>query len=183
MKRFMSNKLIALFTVLSFSPAVAAKKAKKPVAAAPVVAQQNEAAARAALEQFLKPGADVKALTETLRPTPNDFFTVFDPTVAQKAQSYYATLWTKDATVTLKPGATELKLFHATTDELLTAAPSSQKFPLGWRTVAKSLKKGLVFYSWKFAAPGDDKAAQLYDGLVSVNGHWAWFPKIWNAIK
>jgi hypothetical protein len=182
MKRIMSNKLIVLFTVMSLSPAVAAKKAKKPAAAAPVVAQQGEAAARAALEQFLKPGADVKALAETLRPTPNDLVVIFDPTVAQKAQSYYATLWTKDATVTLKPGATELKLNHATTDELLTAAPSSQKFPLGWRSVAKVLKKGLVFYSWQFAAPGEEKAP-LYDGLVSVNGHWVWLPKIWNAIK
>lgn len=175
------KNIAALFAALALAapaPVQAKKKAPEPKAAAP----KTEAEARAMLEQFTRPGTDVKALAETLRPQPNDYVAVFDPTVIAKAQSYYASLWTKDATVTLKPDQTDLKLFHATTDELLAGAPPSQKFPLGWRNSAKVVKKGLVFYSWKFAAPGDDKA-QLYDGLVSVNGHWAWFPKIWNAIK
>jgi hypothetical protein len=175
------NKTFAiLLAVAALSPAYA-KKAKK-AAGKPVAAAQSEADARTMLEQFSKPGADIKALTEALRPTPEDMAAVYDPTVISKAQSYYSTLWSKDATVTLKADQTDLKLFHATTDELLTGAPPSQKFPLGWRNTAKVLKKGLTFYSWKWAAPGDDKA-QLYDGLVSVNGHWAWFPKIWNSIK
>jgi len=177
----MSNSLKIAVLALALAAPASAKKPKKP-AAPPAAAQQTEAQARAVLEQFTKPGADAKALAETLRPTAADFAAVFDPSVAQKASSYYSSLWSKDATVTITPLETDIKLFHATTDELLAAAPPSEKFPLGWRTAAKSVKKGLVFYSWKFAAPGEEKAP-LYDGLVSVNGHWVWFPKIWNAVK
>jgi hypothetical protein len=176
----MKNIIAVALVLVAFAPAHA-KKAKKP-AGKPAVAAQSEAEARAMLEQFSKPGANIQGLTEALRPTPDDVAAVFDPTVVSKVQSYYATLWTKDATVTLKPDQTDLKLFHATTDELLSGAPPSQKFPLGWRNAAKLVKKGLTFYSWKWAAPGDEKAP-LYDGLVSVNGHWAYFPKIWNTVK
>jgi len=176
----MKNIIAVALVLVAFAPAASCPPSQ--MRAPSCGAALSEAEARAMLEQFSKPGADIKGLTEALRPTPDDVAAVFDPTVISKVQSYYATLWTKDATVTLKPDQTDLKLFHATTDELLTGAPPSQKFPLGWRNAAKSVKKGLTFYSWKWAAPGDEKAP-LYDGLVSVNGHWAYFPKIWNTVK
>jgi hypothetical protein len=35
---------------------------------------------------------------------------------------------------------------------------------------------------WKFVKPGET-IGMAYDGLVFVNGHWAWFPKAWHALR
>jgi hypothetical protein len=173
---------VALFVIIGSNGFAAAKKlAPKPKKAAPAAtAELSEDQLRAALEAFQKPGVDAKALTEQFRPTHEDFLAVFDPAAASKAEAFFASTWSREQ-ITAKPDETDLKLHHATTDELLAGAPPSNEFPLGWRTTAKWLKKGLTFYAWRFAKPGDK--GTLFDGIVAVNGHFAWFPKIWNAVK
>ena len=39
----------------------------------------------------------------------------------------------------------------------------------------------MTWWRWKFTKPGED-LGMAYDGLVFVNGHWAWFPKPYRAI-
>jgi hypothetical protein len=173
---------VAVILTACTAGAVRAKKKTKPgepPVAAPI--QVPEGQIRQTLTELAQPGTDPKAV-EALRPQHADFVAVFDPLTVAKVESYYTTVWSKDAVIAPKPDQTELRLYHATTDELLTGAPASKMFPLGWRTAAKSVKKGLVFFSWKYAKPGEE-AGTLYDGLISVNGHWVWFPKIWNAVK
>ena len=45
-------------------------------------------------------------------------------------------------------------------------------------TTSSREKPGLTVYRWKYTKPGEP-LGMAYDGLIYVNGHWAWFPKPW----
>ncbi len=161
-------------------PGLAKKKPAKPKAPAVKVGSEDEA--RSLLEELQKPGADAKALTARLRPTHEDYLAVFEGDSAAKAEGGYTPAWDKgDLVITLKPDQSDLKLFHATSDELKAGGAAAQKFPGGYKQIAPMLKKGLVFYSFKFVRPGEELGL-AYDGLVSVNGHWTIFPKPWRYV-
>jgi len=131
---------------------------------------------RALLQKFLAPGADTAALTRTLEPAPGDYAAVFGADAA-KAQAYYAKMW-KDPKAEIRPnaGQTQLLLFGTTTD----LVSSDREFPGGYAKV--KLQKGLPIYRWKFVEPGKT-LGMAYDGLVFVNGHFAFFPKPWRALE
>lgn len=139
----------------------------------PAVASKGDlSAARALLEKFLAPGADYAALTQNLKPTSADYNAVFGPD-AVKAIVYYAKMW-RDPTAQIKPnaGQTQLLLFASTTD----IVSKDKDFPGGYARV--HLQKGFPIYRWKFVAPGKT-LGMAFDGLVFVNGHFAFFPKPW----
>ncbi|MBU0506276.1 hypothetical protein KJ708_09805 [bacterium] len=139
--------------------------------------------AKQLLEQFLKPGADYKTLTNSLRPTQADFDAFFKETAVQKAYQGYQPPWNAGAIVVKNnPGQTAVILTAATTDELKTATGNASAFPGGYAQVAPHLKSGVTVYRFKFVKPGET-LGMAYDGLVYLNNHWVIFPKSWRVLK
>ncbi len=55
----------------------------------------TEQGAKDLLATFVQPGADLKALTQSLRPKAEDYEKVFMPEIAKKMQTMYAEPWEK----------------------------------------------------------------------------------------
>jgi hypothetical protein len=141
-----------------------------------------DAEARKLLEDFVKPGADVAALSKALRPTTADLAAIFEADLAAKAETAYGPAWDAGKMVIgPKPGQTEVKLSSATSEELKSGAPASKEFPGGYAKVAGKLKPGIRVYRFKFVEPGKD-LGMAFDGLVNVNGHFVIVPKPWRLI-
>jgi len=143
----------------------------------------NEAAARALLQEFVKPGANVAELSKKLAPTKADYAAVFEGDAAAKAEAAYAPAWAGGQMVIAgKPDQTALLIFGSTTDELKAGTGNAKNFPGGYKTAAPQMKSGLTIYAFKFVAPGAT-LGMAFDGLVWVNGHFAIFPKPWRFLK
>lgn len=130
-------------------------------------------------------GKDHDAIVESLIPKDEDYAAVFEAAWADQAKTAYKEgLWNKAEKIEIKPkeGQTELLMWKATTEELRSGAGDAREFPGGYKMVADKLKPGVTWYRWKFCKPGET-LGMAYDGLVFVNGHWAWFPKPWYALK
>jgi len=142
----------------------------------------DEEGAKKLLGKFLDEDTDRLELTKALIPHEDDYEAVFkeDADAAKKA---YEKLFEKNADAKIGPnsGQTELKVFSATSEELKSGDGNADKFPGGYKKVAGKFKKGLTFYAWKFTKKGES-LGMAFDGLVHVNGHWAWFPKPWKAL-
>jgi hypothetical protein len=140
--------------------------------------------ASALLQEFLKPGADLVALTKKLQPTDKDYESVFKPEVAKKLAEMYSQPW-KDGLMVLAPktGQTELLLSSATSEELQKwTGNAKEQFPGGYERIGPSVADGFTFYRFKFVAPGA-KLGMAFDGLVHVNGHWRLFPKPYRVFE
>ena len=140
--------------------------------------------AKALLQEYLKPGADVAALTKKLQPTDKDYESVFKPERSKKLAEMYAQPW-KDGLIGIapKPGQTELLLFSATSEELQKwTGNAKQYFPGGYEKIGPSIADGFTFYRFKFVSPGE-KLGMAFDGLVHVNGHWRLFPKPYRVFE
>ena len=134
------------------------------------------------LLQFLQAGMDKEVLTKLLRPSTQDFKLVFSPEVAAKVEEAYRQPWEEGKIVIHgQPGETELLLGSATTEELQRQSGNAQYFPLGYAKAAPYFNGGLRIYYFKFVRPGDSKGF-AWDGLIYVNGHWAFFPQPWRVI-
>jgi len=145
----------------------------------------SEAGAKALLGAFLKPGANLGALSMQLKPTSADYSAVFSsPEVAKQAEQVYAGLWgmVEKHPIGPKAGQTELLLWSATTDELKAGTGNSDKFPGGYKRVAQHLKPGLTVYRWKFVKPGET-LGMAFDGLYNVGGRWVLMPKPWRIVR
>jgi len=143
----------------------------------------TEAQAKTLLEQFLKPGADVAALSQRLAPTRADYLAVFQGPAALKAQAGYSPVWERgQLIIQARPDQTQVLLTKATTDELKAGTGNAQAFPGGYKTVARLMKPKLTLYAFKFVKPGETMGL-AYDGLVWVNGHFTIFPKPWRFLK
>lgn len=125
---------------------------------------------------------DAAAMTKALKPTSADYKAVFVDAAAAKAESGYEKLWSDPkAVIGADKENTELLLSKATTEELQQGTGDASSFPGGYKRVADKFKPGLTVYRWKYVKPGE-KLGMAFDGLVYVNGHWAWFPKPWRAV-
>lgn len=161
--------------------------AAKP--AAPTPAKSNfpatEEGAKALLSQFLKPGADLAALSMQLKPTSADYRAVFAAEeMAKRAEQVYGGLWgmVSKRPIGPKPGQTELLLWSATTDELKAGTGNAGKFPGGYKRAAEHLKPGLTVYRWKFVEPGKT-LGMAFDGLYNIGGRWVLMPKPWRITR
>ncbi len=177
-------RILAIATIaaaLALSPPAEAGKGKgkgKGKAGAKAgKASGEEAEARAILEPFLKPGADLPGLSKQLRPSTADLAAIFEADLAGKADKIYGPAWDAGQLVLApKPGQTALLLASATSEELKAGAPPAKEFPGGWAKVTGQLKPGLRFWRFKFVEPGKD-LGMAFDGLVKVNGHFVIVPK------
>lgn len=143
----------------------------------------TEEGAKQLLTDIRAQGADAKAMTMALKPSADDYKAVFEADVADKMQKTYEGLWSDVKTVIgADPANTELLLSKATSDDIKAWTDQAKNdFPGGYQRVGPHLKPGFTFYRWKYAKPGET-LGMAYDGLVYVNGHWAWFPKPWRAL-
>jgi hypothetical protein len=138
--------------------------------------------AQALLGEFVKPGADLVALSKALRPTRADYEAVFTAELAAKAETVYGQAWDSGQMVVApKQGQTQVLIFSATSEELKSWTGGSAEFPGGWKNVGAQLKPGVRFYRFKFVVPGES-LGMAYDGLAFVNGRWRIFPKPWRLI-
>lgn len=116
-------------------------------------------------------------------PTDADYLAVFDESSVTGAREHYAKMWASMGSgIAPKDGQTEVILTSATTSDFRTATAKAREFPGGWKRVAPRLKEGVTWYRFKFVKP-KSLLGMAFDGLTFVNGHWAFFPKPWRAIK
>lgn len=133
------------------------------------------ASARTLLHKFVDPAADKAALTRELKPTSADYASVFGEN-ASAAQTYFDKMWSdKGLAISGNAGQTELIVFGSTTDAVVK---TPGQFPGGYAKA--KLKPGFPIYGFKFVEPGKT-SGMAFDGLVFVNGHFAFFPKPWKA--
>lgn len=148
-----------------------------------VILQGNEDGARALLEQFVASNADHLALTRSLRPTSNDYKTLFDAKAAAKIEAAQAKDWDSNrAVIKPKPGQTEIKVWGATGSDIAKGTGNAREFPADYKKVAKHLSPTVLFFRFKFVEPGKDTGT-AYDGLAFINGHWVIAPKPWRALE
>ena len=75
-----------------------------------------------------------------------------------------------------KDGQSELKLSAASTEDLQKGSGEAREFPGGYGKLAPKLAAGLTIYRFRFVQPGQSLGL-AFDGLVYINGHFAFFPK------
>ncbi len=149
------------------------------VEAKPVLGSASLEDARAFLQEFLKPGADLEGLTRQVVPQPGDYARVFEGELASKARQHYERMFADpNAKIGPKAGQTELVLFAATTEELRAGTGDALEFPGGYKRVADQLAPGVTWFRFKFVKPGE-RAGMAFDGLTFIDGRWAMFPKPW----
>jgi hypothetical protein len=139
--------------------------------------------AKALVAEFVKPNADLAALTKTLRPTRADYAAVFTSELAAKADAVYGPAWDSGQLVVApKPGQTQVMIMSATSEELKSWTGDAREFAGGWKDVSAQLKPGVTFYQFQFVEPGK-QFGMAYDGLAYVNGNWRIFPKPWRVAR
>lgn len=138
--------------------------------------------AKALLSEFLKPGADLKALSLQLRPTAADYDVAFNAPFSQKMREMYDPAWVAGVLVLApKPGQTELMVQGVPSTEVRQWTPRAAAIlPGGYRQIAAEVKDGRMIYAFKFVQPGE-QLGMAFDGLTFVNGHWCIFPKPYRA--
>ena len=115
-------------------------------------------------------------LARTLRPTLEDYRTIFIQPFADKAYRYYEPLWAgSELSITANPGATEVLVYPMSTDDVRRDG-GARHLPGGYSDIAKMLRPGLFIYSWNYVRPGAH-FGQSYDGLYFVNERWVFVPK------
>ncbi len=142
----------------------------------------SESSARALLSRFLEPGADRVALTRPLIASAEDIRAVYKEPLASRMIEVYRDKLPPNIAITPKPGQSELLIWWATTDDLIAGAPVAGHFPGGYKRAAEYMNPGFPIVRFKFVKPGET-AGMAYDGLIWVNGHWAWMPKPWRMIE
>ncbi|WP_329416523.1 hypothetical protein OG802_33220 [Streptomyces sp. NBC_00704] len=145
----------------------------------------DDKGARALVRKLGEDGGGT-ALVRSLRPTSDDYGALFQPDFAGRAETFYeGTLWgasPQPARPWAKRGETEVRMAKATTDDIRAWTPTARSnFPGGYEKVKDRFKAGLTVYVWDYTKPGAERGL-AYNGLVYVNGHWAFFPKPWYAL-
>lgn len=141
-------------------------------------------AALAVVRPFVKPGADLAALTKALQPTAADYAAVFEPAVVPKLEAFYAPLWSSgQAFIKPNEGQTNVLIeFVKSSDVRAWNEAANKVLPGGWRKMKGQIKDGHIIFRFHLVKPGED-AGMTYDGLMFVNGHWCIFPKAWRALE
>ncbi len=141
----------------------------------------SQAAARALLEQFMVPGADLVALTRPLIASAEDIRAVYKEPLASAMIEVYRDKLPPNIAIAPKPGQSEILIWHTRTDELMAGSDMLANFPGGYKRVSEFMNPGYPLVRFKFVAPGEE-LGMAYDGLFWVNGHWAWMPKPWRML-
>ena len=179
MKHLLSTATLAAailgLTCCDSKPAGAGSSAPQPAG--------NQAGAKELLSAFVKPGADLKALSAALKPDTADYKAVFAGDFAAKVQAAHATLWASNPELGPKEGQTEVLLDGVTSTDIKSwSANAADVLPGGYQGIKDKFNDDLIVYRFKFVKPGE-QTGMAFDGLVHVNGKWRIFPKPWRAAE
>lgn len=141
----------------------------------------TDGGARALLQQFFIAGADLAALTATLRPTPKDYRAVYKEPFASALEKTHSAMWKGRPAIRPKAGQTELLMFYTSTSDLIARKKALEVFPGGYKQVVPHMKPNIPIVRFKFVKPGE-RLGLAFDGLVYVNGRWLLMPKPYRAL-
>ncbi len=135
------------------------------------------------LARFLDPAlaAQSMLMARALQPLPEDYARVFAAGVADQARDGYSVLWENLPTWPVRPDQTRLVVSVARAEDFAEKNDRADLFPGGYQSVAPHLLPGRIWVCWEFISPGRD-AGVAFDGLVPLDGRWAWFPKPWKVL-
>jgi len=111
-------------------------------------------------------------------PRPEDYAAVFTEQVAAAMGEHFRKLWAMKPAITVKEGQSDLRLWTTRSEEIDAAS----EFPGGYKQLAPYLTPGRVWIAWKYTRPGAADG-MAYDGLVWLDGRFAWFPKPWRVLR
>lgn len=138
-------------------------------------------AGRALLMRFFDPAEDLRALTQSLRPSPEDVRAVYAEPLATALINHYAEMFTPDAAFGPKPDHSQLLTTFTTTGRLKAEDPVLDDFPGGYKEVLQYIIADVPIARFKFVKQGETLGL-AFDGLIFVNDHWVIMPKPWRVI-
>ena len=180
----LQNVLKVCQTNLSASLLEIVEASSKPAAPAKPVVQAepgSEADARALLAEFLKPGADHRALTQAILPTREEVLAVYAEPLGSAMWANYAEQMGPGVSFAPKAGQSDLLVVHTTTRALFDRKPVLAEFPGGYKDVLQYFKIDVPIVRFKFVKPGETLGF-AFDGLIFLNGRWVIMPKPWRSL-
>lgn len=141
----------------------------------------TDAGARALLQQFFAAGANLVALTASLRPGPKDYRAVYKEPFASALEKTHGAMWKGRPAIRPNAGQSELLMFFTSTTDLIARKKALEVFPGGYKQVVSHMKPGVPIVRFKFVKPGE-RLGMAFDGLVYVNGRWLLMPKPYRAL-
>ncbi len=118
---------------------------------------------------------------EHLCPKLEDYEQVFQPNAVQSARLGYELIWSESPFPEPKPGQEQVLVYSAWAEELGRESERSQFFPGGYQRIAHNLLPQRFWLAWKYVKRGEH-SGMAYDGLVWLEGRFAWFPKPWRVL-
>lgn len=135
--------------------------------------------AKALLELFLKPDADLSALTQALRPRKIDVEAVWTEAASAHYLKHYTSMFDMGVTIGPNVGQTEpLSYFLNTDDVIAWQGEAANVLPGGYKQVKGWLKPGLPIVRFKFVKTGET-LGMAFDGLYYVNERWVLMSNPW----
>lgn len=117
----------------------------------------------------------------SLAPRDEDYARVFEPAKAEKARSFYESMWKRTPSVVWNPRHTVIRFQVALSDDFLTSHPRAAAFPKGFRDIANELAKGLPWAVFDLLEAGETLGLST-DGLVFLDNRLLWFPRPYVAV-
>lgn len=116
---------------------------------------------------------------QTLKPSRSDLQKLFDAELVDVAQQAIEKVYS-DPGLRI-PSAIDAHIKAVACPAGLLRWPNmlSDKFPGGYRDLAGWMVPGRIWVCWKLESPG---ATVSYDGLVWLDDHWCWLPKIFRFL-
>lgn len=157
----------------------------RPEDAKPAVAAPNtpgsEAEVRALLLEFLKPAADLRALTQALLPTEAEIRTVYAEPLASAMWASYQQQMGPGTAFGPKPDHNDILVVYTSTRALFEQRPVLEEFPGGYKDVLQYFKIDVPIVRFKFVKSGETLGL-AFDGLIYLNGRWVIMPKPWRSL-
>lgn len=119
------------------------------------------------------------AFVQTLKPTHEDLLSLFDEGLVNAAEQSIHQLYANSNLLVTLPQGAELKVVACPAGLLRWSNMLSDKFPGGYRDLAGWMTPNRIWMCWKVETA---KTSMAYDGLVWIDDHWCWLPKIFRAL-
>lgn len=116
---------------------------------------------------------------KTLKPTRQDLQLLFDEPLVDFAEQGINQLYAGNNLYITLPQDAELQVVACPAGLLRWANMLSNKFPGGYRDLAGWMTPNRIWLCWKVETPTTSMA---YDGLVWLDDHWCWLPKIFRSL-
>ena len=125
-----------------------------------------------------------QALTDSLVPLREEYDSLFVPAYSKKIFRYHKRLrrYTDIVIRPLLEDQTEILLWEATTESLISHEGEAKFFPGAYSEKSHNFLPGKTWYRMKFVQPGR-KLGTAFDAFVYVNGHWRIFHRPWTVMR